>query len=142
MKAMYNPYTSGTRVARCCLATSYKHSSYCYVTLSEKVFIVSLPIYTRYIIRVYIYIYIHISCHVFMLCDSRRGMDSRMDLLTTCIHHSELHFTDDRHTQTIVLSLLQFPLAVSWQRFLLREILHHPSIRSSCHSLLCRIFVN
>jgi hypothetical protein len=32
------------------------------------------------------------------------------------IHHSELHFTHHWHTQTSVLSLLQSPPAVSWQR--------------------------
>jgi hypothetical protein len=41
-----------------------------------------------------------------------------LDLLTTCIHHSELHFTDHWHTQTSVLRLLQSSIAVSWQRFL------------------------
>jgi hypothetical protein len=46
----------------------------------------------------------------------RRGMDWILDLLTTCTHHSELHFTDQWHTQTSVLSLLQSPLSVSWQR--------------------------
>jgi hypothetical protein len=34
-------------LADCCLATSYKHSSYCCVTLSE-VFIAPMPSYTRY----------------------------------------------------------------------------------------------
>jgi hypothetical protein len=33
---------------QCCLATRYKHSPYCCVTLSEKVFIAPLPSYTRY----------------------------------------------------------------------------------------------
>jgi hypothetical protein len=50
------------------------------------------------------------------VCDYRRSMDWRMDLLITCIRHSELHFTDHWHTQTSVLSLLQSPLAVSWER--------------------------
>jgi hypothetical protein len=35
--------------ADCCLATSSKHSSYCWVRLSEKVVISPLPSYTRYI---------------------------------------------------------------------------------------------
>jgi hypothetical protein len=35
-------------LADCCLATSYKHSSYCCVTLGEKVFIAPFPSYTRY----------------------------------------------------------------------------------------------
>jgi hypothetical protein len=48
--------------------------------------------------------------------------------------HSELHFTDHWHTQTSVLSLLQSPLAVSWQWLLPREILQFPALRSSCHS--------
>jgi hypothetical protein len=37
--------------ADCCLATSYKHSSYCCVTLSE-VFIAPLPSYTCYNIHI------------------------------------------------------------------------------------------
>jgi hypothetical protein len=41
-----------------CLATSYKHSSYCCATLSEKVFIAPLPNYTRYNIDVSF-------CHLF-----------------------------------------------------------------------------
>jgi hypothetical protein len=45
-------------------------------------------------------------------------MASISDLLATYIHHSELHFTDHWHTQTSVLSVLQYPLAISWQRFL------------------------
>jgi hypothetical protein len=28
------------------------------------------------------------------VCDSRRGMDWILELLTTYIHHSKLHFTD------------------------------------------------
>jgi hypothetical protein len=32
----------------CCLATNYKHSSYCWVTLSDKVFLAPLPRYWRY----------------------------------------------------------------------------------------------
>jgi hypothetical protein len=73
----------------------------------------------------------------FWLCDYRRGMDELMNLLTTCIHHSELHFID-RYTQTNVLSLLQSPLAVSWQRLLPREILQLPAVRSSSHGRPCR----
>jgi hypothetical protein len=67
------------------------------------------------------------------VCDYRRGMD----LLTTCIHHSELHFTDHWHTQTSVLSLLQSPLAVSSQRLLPVEILQFPALRLSLHILPC-----
>jgi hypothetical protein len=33
-------------------------------------------------------------CHDLGVCDYRRGMDWIFVLLTTCIHHSELHFTD------------------------------------------------
>jgi hypothetical protein len=44
-------------------------------------------------------------------------MDWILDLLTVCIHHSELHFTVHWHTKTSVLSILQSPLAVSWKRF-------------------------
>jgi hypothetical protein len=35
-------------LADCSLATSYKHSSYCFVNLSEKVFMAPLPNYTLY----------------------------------------------------------------------------------------------
>jgi hypothetical protein len=59
-------------------------------------------------------------------------MDWILDLLTTYIHHSELYFTDHWHTQTSVLSLLQSPLAVSWQRLLPMEILHLPFSRRYC----------
>jgi hypothetical protein len=43
-----------------------------------------------------------------------------MNLLTTCIHHSELQFINltHTHTHTNVLSLLYSPLAVSYQRLL------------------------
>jgi hypothetical protein len=75
-------------------------------------------------------------------CDHRQGMDWWIDLLTTCIHHLELHFTDHWHTQTSVLSLLQSPLAASWQWLLPREILQLPVFRSSCHSHLCWTLVN
>jgi hypothetical protein len=62
--------------------------------------------------------------------------------LTTCIHHSELYFTDHWHTQTSVLSLLQSPLAVSWQRICntgttivsLNYTLQISHINSSLHS--------
>jgi hypothetical protein len=60
----------------------------------------------------------------------RQGIDWILDLLTTCIHHSELHFTVHWHTQTGVLSLLQSLLAISWQRLLLSEILQLPTPRS------------
>jgi hypothetical protein len=65
-----------------------------------------------------------------------------MDLLTTCIHHSELHFTDHWHTQTSVCSLLQSSLVVPWQLLLPREIFQLPALRSSCHRCLCRTLVN
>jgi hypothetical protein len=61
--------------------------------------------------------------------DYRRGMDWLLDLLTTCIHHSELHFTDDWHSQTSVLSVLQSPLAVPWQRLLPGVILQLSALR-------------
>jgi hypothetical protein len=38
------------------------------------------------------------------------------------------------YTETELLSLLQFPLAVSLQLFLPREIFQLPALRSSCHS--------
>jgi hypothetical protein len=73
--------------------------------------------------------------------DYRRGMDYWMSLLTTSIHHSELHSTDHWHTQTSTYSLLQSPLIVSWQRLLPREILQLPAIRFSCHGRPSRILV-
>jgi hypothetical protein len=86
--------------------------------------------------------WISLYCHIFGVCDYRWGMDWISDLLTTCMHHSRLHFTDHWHTQTSVLSLLQSPLAISWQQILPREILHLPTLRSSCHSCPCRTLVN
>jgi hypothetical protein len=41
-------------------------------------------------------------------------------------------------TYISVLSLLQSPLAVSWQRLLPREILQLPALRFPCHSRPCR----
>jgi hypothetical protein len=41
-----------------------------------------------------------------------------LDLLTTCIQHSGLHVADHWNTHTSVVSLVQSPLAVSWQRLL------------------------
>jgi hypothetical protein len=58
----------------------------------------------------------HSYCHDLGVCDYRRGMDWWMDLLTTCVHHSELHFTVPWRINTNVLSMLQSPLAVSWQQ--------------------------
>jgi hypothetical protein len=46
--------------------------------------------------------------------------DSIIDDLYT--HNSWLHFTDHWHTQTSVLSVLQSPLAVSWQRILTQAV--------------------
>jgi hypothetical protein len=45
-------------------------------------------------------------------------------------------------TQTIVLSLLQSPPTVSWQRLLPREIHQLPALRSSCRSCPSRTLVN
>jgi hypothetical protein len=56
-----------------------------------------------------------------------------LDLLTTCIHHAEVQFTDHWQTQTSIL-LIQSILAVSWQRLRTTGILHFPALRSSCHS--------
>jgi hypothetical protein len=42
---------------------------------------------------------------------------------------SELHFLDHWNAQISVPSLLQSPLAVSWQRLLLRQILQVPALR-------------
>jgi hypothetical protein len=69
-------------------------------------------------------------------------MDCMLDLVTTCIHHTELHFVFYWHTQTSVLGLLQSPLAVSWQRYLPRDILQLPVVRFSCNSHPCRTHVN
>jgi hypothetical protein len=55
-------------------------------------------------------------------CRVPLSRDWILDLLTTCIHNWELHFTVHCHTQTSVLSLLQPPLAVSWQRILTQEL--------------------
>jgi hypothetical protein len=51
-----------------------------------------------------------------------------MDWMNGFIDHSELHFTVHWHTQTSVLSLIQPPLAVSWQRLLPRESLSFPRL--------------
>jgi hypothetical protein len=64
-----------------------------------------------------------LSCTSIWQCDYRWGTDWMLGLLTTCIHHLELYFTDHWHTQTSVLSLLQASLAVCWQQLLPREIL-------------------
>jgi hypothetical protein len=42
------------------------------------------------------------------VCDCSGVWTGELDLLTTCIHYSELQFTDHSHTQTSVLSLLVF----------------------------------
>jgi hypothetical protein len=68
-------------------------------------------------------------------------MDRILVLLTTCMHNSELQFTVHWYTQTSVFSLLQSPLAVSWQRFLQRQILQLSALRPSCHSHPCRTLV-
>jgi hypothetical protein len=76
---------------------------------------------------------------VYLKCVTKDGeWIGASDLLTTCIHHLELHFTDRRHTQTSIHSTLQSPLAVSWQRLLPKEVLQLPALRSSCHSNLFR----
>jgi hypothetical protein len=67
------------------------------------------------------YIVTNLGCVTYRL-----GMNWILDLLTTCIHHSELHFTDHWHTQTNVRSLLHPPLAVSYELLLPREILQPP----------------
>jgi hypothetical protein len=77
-------------------------------------------------------------------------MDWLLDILTTCIHHSELHFTVHWHTQTSVLSLLQSPIAISWQRISHRKYnslteLYIPDIRYKVlfpqpHSLQLTLF--
>jgi hypothetical protein len=59
-----------------------------------------------------------------------------LDLLATRRHHSQLPFTDNWHTQTSVLSLLQSPLTISWQRLRTVEILQLPTRRTACAVLL------
>jgi hypothetical protein len=57
------------------------------------------------------------------MCDYRRGLDSWLDLLTTytlTAHDYNLQINDN--TRIRVLSLLQSPLAVSWQRILTQEL--------------------
>jgi hypothetical protein len=81
-------------------------------------------------------------CHELGVCDYRRGTGWILDLLTTCIHHSELLFTVHWHTHTSVLSLLHSPLSVSWRRLRQREILRLPAPMTSCHSRPYRIRVN
>jgi hypothetical protein len=87
-----------------------------------------------------------VSCyHVFSGCVTIDGVwIGELDLLTTCVHHSEVHFTDHWHTHThrLVSSVYQSPLAVSWQRLLPKEILHPPALRSSCQSRPRRTPVN
>jgi hypothetical protein len=78
--------------------------------------------------------YVHIVTYL-RVCDYRRGIDWWMDLLTTYIHHSELHFTDHWHTQTNVLSLLQSTLAVSWQWLLPSGDSSAPALWSSSSQL-------
>jgi hypothetical protein len=66
------------------------------------------------------------------------GLDWILDLLTTLTHDSQLHFTDHTDTQTSVLSVLQSPLAVPWQRILTQELQEshkNTNIKSSFHSL-------
>jgi hypothetical protein len=84
------------------------------------------------------------SCtYILSYCsDYRQGTDWLLNLLTTCIHHLELHFTDDWYSQTSVLSLLQSPLAIPWQRLLPVVVLQRPALKSSCHSCPWRILVN
>jgi hypothetical protein len=87
-------------------------------------------------------------CHGLRVCDYRRRMDWWMDLLITCIRHSELQaITAPPLISTIykppqhLLSLFQPAVsssAVPWQRHLTVEILQLHVHRSSCHSRPCR----
>jgi hypothetical protein len=63
-----------------------------------------------------------------------------MGLLTTWIHHSEIHFTAHWYTQTSALSILQLSLAVSWQRLLPRDFLQLHALWSSSHNRPCRTY--
>jgi hypothetical protein len=83
-----------------------------------------------------------VYCHDLGVCDYRRSMEWVLDLLTTCTHHSELHFTDHWHTD-------QFPqsITVSTGRFLAKAsteegssasrtqvLLSQPPVQNSCHA--------
>jgi hypothetical protein len=68
----------------------------------------SVPIYK--ITEVFrITLCLDIDTHIVKIygCDYRRGMDCILDLLTTCIHHSELNFTDHWH-RSITVSTSRF----------------------------------
>jgi hypothetical protein len=82
----------------------------------------------------FVWVQLYLYYHDLGVYDYKRGMDRWIHLLTTCAHHSELHFTDHWHTQTSVLSLLQSPLAVSLQRLLPRESLQLSALRPSSHN--------
>jgi hypothetical protein len=80
-------------------------------------------------------------CHIFWGCDYRWVMDwmnGFIDLVCTTRNYT-LQITD---TQTCVNSLLQSQLAIFWQWLLQKENLQLPTLRSSCHSHLCRTPVN
>jgi hypothetical protein len=75
----------------------------------------------------------------YMGCDYRRGMDWWIDLLTTCIHRSEILFTDHWHTQC------PQSISVSTSRFLATvyntvEILQFPTLMSFFHSPRAAVF--
>jgi hypothetical protein len=53
--------------------------------------------------------------------ECRRGLDLLFDLLTTYTLTTRDYTSQNTDTQTGVLSLLQSPLAVSWQRTLTQE---------------------
>jgi hypothetical protein len=95
-----------------------------------------LPVRIPWIFLAFWWRFTAVKIHVIMIyvCLLRQGMDCILHLLTNCILHSKLHFTGHWPTQTSVLSLLLSSLAVSWQRFLPREVLQLPAPSSSCHS--------
>jgi hypothetical protein len=65
-----------------------------------------------------------------------------MDLLTTCIHHSKLHFTDHWHTQTKCPQSSIVFTSCCLTTALTVEILQLPELRSTCHSNPCRTVVS
>jgi hypothetical protein len=71
-------------------------------------------------------VYLISECIVTCLRVYRRGSDRRFELLTTyalMIRGYNLQIIDTHtHTQTSVLSLLQSPLAVAWQRVLTQKL--------------------
>jgi hypothetical protein len=78
-------------------------------------------------------------------------MDSILDLLTPCTHHSELRVITAPPLISTLYRSLQHPLGLSqpsvsstapWQCLLTVEILQLPALRSSYHSRPCRTLIS